>query len=316
MNPSVSVILPSYNYRRYIGQALDSVMAQTYRNFELLVVDDGSTDGSLDFLRDYQSQYPGKMRVLTHEGCRNFGLANTYREALKHASGEVVAFLESDDVWHPRNLEKKMKILEENQEVGVVFSRYRPFGWFRGVIYWKIYELANAAGIPMGRPVDLFSVFLKRNPVASFSHFIVRKELLDGIPPLETMRSNKDWWILAHLSLRTSFYMIPEFLCRWRIHRLSHGFGRADKKVLWKLHGFLLRLHQSLEIKNRSEGNPGQKAERQRQLSKALAFGKKLDERQWTVLLETLTRPFALVRFLCYIVLKNILFLPKIKEAR
>ena len=305
--PAVSVLMPSYNYRRYLEEAIGSVMSQTCRDFELIIFDDGSHDGSLEYAREWQARFPGQIRVEIHEGHCNRGLLETYRAAMRLARGKVVAFLESDDVWEPENLEKKMKVLEKYPDVGVVCSRYRPFGWKRGVLYWRLYELANAAGNPMGRPADFFNVFLKRNPVASFSHFIVHRELLENIPALGTMRMNNDWWVLSHLSAKTKFYMVPEFLCRWRIHRSSLGFGRVDMKLLWKLRGFLVRLYRSLG-KNPGGDRPVLRVRREKRLLKFLKLQQKLERRRWAALLKMMINPFACARFLCYVVLRNILF--------
>ena len=311
--PAVSVLIPSYNYRRYLDEAIGSVMDQTFRDFEIVLVDDGSTDGSLEKAREWEARFPGTIRVFVHDAHRNLGIVRTYEAAIARARGRVAAFLEADDVWHPRNLEKKMEVLEKNPDVGVVYSRYRPFGWRRGVWYWKLYETANACGLPQGRAADLFPVFLKRNPVASFSHFLVRRELLCGIPELRTMRMNNDWWILAHLAGRASFYAVPEFLCYWRIHPSSAAFGRVDRRVLWRLRGFLLRLYGSLEKDPFSGGKMARR--RKKNLSKALKFQRKLEKRQWASLLKTMIHPIALMRFLCYIALRNLLFSKKYDSA-
>lgn len=297
MNPTVTVIIPSFNYRHLIGMAVQSVLDQTYRDFELVIVEDGSTDGSLEWLKGWEERFPDKIRVVTHPGHTNRGIVESYQRGFHEARGAIVAFLEADDFWHPQNLEKKVQVLDRDPSVGVVYSRYRPFGHLGGRIYWTIYEWANAAGIPAGRRLDLMRPLLCRNPLASFSHFIVRRELLAGIPPLKTMRGNFDWWLLAHLSVITQFYRLPDTLCFWRIHKKSAGFGSVDKRMLWRLKGFLARLHISLWTLCRKKP-----------LAQGLQFYRSLDGRKMGRLaFHLLLHPFATLRFLCYIVLRRLL---------
>ena len=112
--PFVSVILPVYNRDAWVARAIDSVLAQSYRNFELIVVDDGSTDGTRGVLERYGEQ----ITLLTQERGGAYAARNL---ALRRARGELVAFIDSDDVWLPHRLARQVPLLE-CAEVGLVFG--------------------------------------------------------------------------------------------------------------------------------------------------------------------------------------------------
>lgn len=305
----VSVILLSYNYCRYLDTALCSLVCQTYCDYEIVAVDDGSTDGSLELLLEWQKRYPQKLRVITHPGRGHCGIVATYRLGIEKARGEWVAFLEADDRWHPQNLQKKIEAGERFPEVGVVYSDYRPFGEFRATFYWHIYALANRLSTRPHRPFRATRPLLLRNPVASFSHFIVRRDLLDvipwDVPPLASR--SFDWWVLAHCSLYTHFYFVPEHLCDWRIHKGSAGYGRVTLKTLWRLHRFLMILYASLERTLKTAGNI-QNSEICQSLDRGLAFQNILERRQFErLVLKILRHPIMTLRFLSYVMLKNFL---------
>ena len=117
--PNVSVIMPAYNVERYIADSIDSVLAQTYTDFELIIVDDGSTDGSRAIAERYRANHPDRIVVVSQE---NRGLAGARNTALRVASGRVFALLDSDDGWHPTFLESQMRLLESR-------GHYRGIDW-------------------------------------------------------------------------------------------------------------------------------------------------------------------------------------------
>src|SRR5215203_4763031 len=115
--PTVSVIMPAYNVERYLSEAIDSVLAQTYSDFELVIVDDGSTDGSRAVAEGYRAAHPDRIVVVSQE---NRGLAGARNTALRVASGRVFALLDSDDGWAPTFLEAQMRWLDAHPDVAIV----------------------------------------------------------------------------------------------------------------------------------------------------------------------------------------------------
>jgi teichuronic acid biosynthesis glycosyltransferase TuaG len=105
--PEVSVIMPAYNCERYIEEAVRSVMAQTVRDWELIVLDDGSADSTCDVVRRLMEEDP---RITLHQNPENMGVAKTRNKGLAMSRGKYVALLDSDDVWYPEKLEKQLAL--------------------------------------------------------------------------------------------------------------------------------------------------------------------------------------------------------------
>ena len=109
----VSIITPSYNSERYISETIDSVINQTYENWEMLIIDDSSTDNSINIISDYCSS-ENRIKLIKLE--ENGGAAVARNRGIKEAEGRFIAFLDSDDLWHPEKLEKQLeKMVKKNR---------------------------------------------------------------------------------------------------------------------------------------------------------------------------------------------------------
>jgi glycosyltransferase involved in cell wall biosynthesis len=116
----VSIIIPAYNSEKYIAETLRSVLAQTYKNYEIIVVDDGSSDGTLSIAKSFEP----KVKVLVKA---NGGPASARNLAIKNSKGDYIAFLDSDDLWVEGKLEEQVAFLDENPEVGLVYGEALMF---------------------------------------------------------------------------------------------------------------------------------------------------------------------------------------------
>ena len=116
----VSCIIIFFNAEKFFEEAIESVFAQSYNNWELLLVDDGSTDSSTSIAHHYAEKYPDKVRYLEHESHQNRGMSATRNLGIRHANGEYVAFLDADDVWLTQKLEQKVAILNSHPEAVMV----------------------------------------------------------------------------------------------------------------------------------------------------------------------------------------------------
>lgn len=124
MNPKVSILIPTYNYAHYIGEAIESALNQTYTDFELIIIDDQSKDNTDEVVARYLSD----PRVSYHKNKFNLGLAGNFNEALKYATGEYIKYLLADDVFHPTLLEKMVPVMDEHPTVMLVTSKREMFG--------------------------------------------------------------------------------------------------------------------------------------------------------------------------------------------
>lgn len=219
--PLVSVIMPAYNTARYIGEAIDSVLSQDYGAVELIVIDDGSTDGTLDVVRSYGD----RLTLLTQ---KNQGSAVARNAGLAAASGEYIAFLDSDDVWLPGKLTRQVRHLQENPEIGLVYARWRVWKPSNDDHYPPAEEAIRALGIPAGEGeptgivADRSGWLYNRLLFSSLLHTItvlVRRTLIDAIGPFDAelkRGQDYDYWIRA--SRLTEIHQLDRVLALYRVH--------------------------------------------------------------------------------------------------
>ena len=117
VSPIVSVVIPTYNRKNIIPRAIESVLNQTYKNFEIIIVDDGSTDGTIDFLTN---QYDSKLKCVLQ---KNQGASSARNRGINEAKGKYIAFLDSDDEWVASKLETQMAFLEKNPEIALLCGK-------------------------------------------------------------------------------------------------------------------------------------------------------------------------------------------------
>jgi glycosyltransferase involved in cell wall biosynthesis len=199
----VSVVMPSYNAARFVTAAIDSVLAQTVQDFEILVVDDGSTDDTCEVLAKYDA--PIKYLYKPNGGvssARNFGIEN--------ARGKYIAFLDADDLWLPEKLEKQLAILEADAQIGLVYAATE-----------KVDEnLQNVGYIEANSYEDYCeALLLNLNIVAgSCSSAIVRRDVALQTNGFDAEFSTcADWEYWLRLSLLTKFAPIKEYLVKYRV---------------------------------------------------------------------------------------------------
>jgi glycosyltransferase involved in cell wall biosynthesis len=126
-HPTVSVVIIFFNAARFIGEALESVAAQTFGDWELILVDDGSTDGGPDIARRFAQSTANPVRMLQHPGGVNRGMSASRNLGASHASGRYLAFLDADDVWFPTKLAEQVVALDGEPRADALYGR---------TIYW------------------------------------------------------------------------------------------------------------------------------------------------------------------------------------
>jgi glycosyltransferase involved in cell wall biosynthesis len=219
--PLVSVIITSYNRADWLKIAIQSVMEQSYSDYEVVVVDDGSQDHSIEVIKAFQRKFPDKINFFTHEGPANKGIVATYQLGISKTRGDIIAFQEHDDRWSPNYLATKVDVLQSNSDVGVVFSPYKieRIGWFGRDMTLRQWLLRPT--IRKNQPFDNFTNLLQCNNVATFSCFVTRRSLLESIPTPSEQILAYDWWMLTHLSMHNSFYCDTKSITYWRWSKRS-----------------------------------------------------------------------------------------------
>ena len=126
--PVVSIVTIFFNAVRFLEDAVASVLAQTYERWELLLVDDGSTDGSSEIGRTLAARHLDRVRYLEHPDHANRGMSASRNLGIRHGRGDLVALLDADDVWEPEKLTRQVALLEAHSEVDLVYGA--PLYWF------------------------------------------------------------------------------------------------------------------------------------------------------------------------------------------
>lgn len=232
-NPNISVVVTNYNYQGLVSNALDSLLEQTYRPFEIVVVDDGSTDRSMDVLREYAARH-SHLALHQHPNGGNRGLPASLRLGIEKVSGEYVAFCEADDVWTPDHLKEKVRLIQSYREPAWIANDVDLFG-----DPWRCakMELANAWRIRSRcrRTINVFSPeeFRRANWVLSFSCCMAKRAALQALDfDGNSWPEHTDWWLWRQMAAQYPLYYVDKKLTAWRMHR-SFVTGAAPSPERW-----------------------------------------------------------------------------------
>jgi len=225
--PETSVIMTSYNYADHIGLAIQSIIDQSYQDWELVIVDDGSKDHSISVINSFVSAHPDKIKLLTHPDNINKGIKETNELAFANIKGEYLAFLESDDIWKPDCLEKKVSALKNNPDAVLAFSNleFLVSDGFDAKRHYNYLIYSRYIGRKCSKkPKDLNNMILFRNPVISFSNIVVNKSVLADLSLIKEHEIWSDWQLVIHAASLGKFIYVDEKLLYWRLHKKSQNF--------------------------------------------------------------------------------------------
>ena len=212
--PQLSVIIPCYNGELFISQAIQSVLDQTYQDFEIVITNDGSTDGSLNRIETFDDS-----RIRLYSFDRNRGVAAATNNCVRHARGKYVAILDADNVFLPSKLAAQVEFLEDHPEIGAVFS------WVELIddnaeklegtphLYQTLFEQPNRTR------QEWLNYFFYRNNCLCHPSAMIRKECYDAVGYYDTRLSQLldfDLWI--RLCAQYEIFILPERLLKFRIH--------------------------------------------------------------------------------------------------
>ena len=212
--PKVSVVIPAYNAMPFLPETLVSVFKQTFQDYEVLIVNDGSSDGIEEWvaqITDLRVKFISQI---------NQGLAAARNTGLAHAQGEYIAFLDADDIWKPTKLEKQVRILEENSEVGLVYSWVGSID-HQGEVRGKVRK-NNATG-------DVWKKLIGHNVIECGSNPMVRRacfETVGNFDPKIAYAQGWDMWL--RIATHYPFKVIKKPLIYYRAHS-------NNKSKNWKI---------------------------------------------------------------------------------
>lgn len=202
--PKVTVIIATYNAIAYLPSTVDSVIKQTFTDFEVLIIDDGSTDETVEWVSKLVDP---RVRLISQA---NQGVAVARNQGITGAQGEYVAFLDADDLWEPTKLEKQVKCLEENPLVGLVNT---------SIV--NIDEQGKPLGAVNASDVEgnVLKYIVEENLILCGSAPMVRRSCLEAVQGFDQkLMSAEDWDLWIRLAARYEFAVIREPLVLYRQH--------------------------------------------------------------------------------------------------
>lgn len=224
MNKLVSVIMPSYNCEKFIAESIESVQAQTYTNWELLIVDDRSTDSSMQIAQEYASK---DKRIKVFQNFENSGAAISRNYALRESKGKWIAFLDSDDLWLPEKLEKQINFMEDND--------YH----FSFTSYTQINDEGNDLHIRITGPASVGKIKMHMfNFIGSLSAMYDAE--LTGLIQIANLKKRNDYGIWLKVNKFAKAYCLNEDLAIYRVRGANSLSARNKGMSQWIKYHYLL----------------------------------------------------------------------------
>lgn len=224
----VSIIMPSYNTTSYILETIESVQKQTYSNWELIIVDDNSTDNIAEVMDNVKDD-----RIIFISKKINQGAALARNEAIRNAKGKYIAFLDSDDLWHKEKLRKQVQFMSENDYA------------FTYTLYEHVDENSNPTGVLVSAPKKV-----RRNGFNLYCWCGCLTAMYDaeklGLIQVEDLKKRNDYAVWLKINNKYPGYLLPEVLAYYRKRENSLSNVRATKLV--KYHYTLFRVGQGKGI--------------------------------------------------------------------
>ncbi|MEH2435535.1 MAG: glycosyltransferase [Nostoc sp.] len=204
--PKVSVIIPAYNAEQTIRETIASVQQQTFQDFELIVINDGSKDRTGEIVQSIKDE---RLQIFSYE---NGGLPVARNRGISHANGEFIAFLDADDLWTTDKLERQLMVLEQNPGAGVAYS-------------WTCFMDVDKQGKPLSflpSPKysfagNVYEKLLVSDFIHSGSNTLVRQQAIDSVGEFDpTLKSCEDWDYWLRLAARWHFVVVPKYQILYR----------------------------------------------------------------------------------------------------
>lgn len=220
----ISVVVTSYNYENYIKETLDSLVNQTYKDFDVIIVDDGSKDNSVDVIKQYVNNYPN-FYLYTHPNHQNKGIIESLKLGISKSDSDYIVFLESDDYISKDYMQEKVDYLSNHKDCVILINDMERVGNVFNDNYinaiYKYYKTRKSVK-------NDFGTFYYRNFIPTFSVVMIKTDVLKSLDFNSAIPAWLDWWLWRQVALNYPIHYIDKKLTYWRIH--SSSYINRDKK--------------------------------------------------------------------------------------
>ena len=212
-NPTVSVVIPSYNHEKYVEETIKSILNQTFQDFEIIITDDGSSDNTVEVIKKFSDQ---RIKLFVFE--ENKGACKALNNCIINSKGKYIAYVSSDDAWEPYKLEKQVKFLDENPQIAAVFTKVKimdengyPFT-DKSHPYYSVFDKRNRSSAEWLR-----RFFFKGNCLCHPSA-LIRREIYDEVGFYnENMANYPDLDMWVRICLKYNIFILDEKLTKFRV---------------------------------------------------------------------------------------------------
>jgi glycosyltransferase involved in cell wall biosynthesis len=213
MSPAVSINLCCFNSEKYLEETLQSVFNQTYKDWELVIVNDGSTDTTETIIKTHMSDgWP-----IVYHAQVNAGLAKARNKAIELSSGKYIAFLDHDDLWLPEKLSLQIPLLETRPDMAVIYGNASVIDGYGNVIAERYDNNFNP------RDGDIFSDLLIKGAFINWQTVVIRRSVLDDVGGFRSYRIAEDYDILLRCAFNRTCFGMDHVLVKYRKH--DHNYS-------------------------------------------------------------------------------------------
>lgn len=217
----VSVIIPAYNSGQRILETLESVLSQKEANLEIIVVDDGSTDGTPEHVQEFDD----RIKLIRQ---KNQGIAGARNTGIKSSTGDFVAFLDHDDIWHEEKISAQLKCFEQHSEAGCVFTEFKRWDDNEAPVFPD--EHLDPTDLENDFCGWIYHLLILDNPL--FGTVLFRREVVDSVGEFDnSLPPSDDWDYVIRASRQYQFYKLRQISTLYRVHSGQTSMKLSDVNV-------------------------------------------------------------------------------------
>lgn len=224
--------MPVHNCEKYIKETISSALNQTYSNFELIIIDDGSTDNTANIIKNFNDP---RIKYFYQ---KNSGVSRARNHGIYISQGKLLAFLDADDIWYPHKLESQIKEIRKSPEIGLVYSWVQYIDVNNNLIGETKYNIDK----------NFYINLLLGNYIDNGSVPLIKRECFDKVGKFNNIRTGEDWDMWIRIAREYDFGFVKDYLIQYRIH--PEGSSKNYKDMETRLFEILEREFNLINLKN------------------------------------------------------------------